>query len=325
MSGYIPRSIFHALEMVSHSSNEEVQRLVPSHLRKEAAELVRITNSWSKQSAVQGFGVSKKRVDNKWTNIISLVIYVRKKVVYVPKKIRIPSEILIGKDSIVVTDVVEVGKIELCNLNQERHRPVFYGCSIGHSNKTTGTIGAVFNANNEKMILSCGHVVAPEGAQIGDTIQQPGFLDSNELLSTNEVAALSFYSELMPGLGYSNSADVGIARETGFDALTQDENDVRDYTFARKGLQVHFTGRSTEDSLGEVIDVHYRNRFNIRGQFIGFGGQILTTCPSSKGDSGALLRTSSNRPVGLLLGGSIKGSVFSPMNQVLRQIRAANF
>jgi len=282
--------------------------------------LVKGTNSWSEGDGIQGFGISNKIVENKWTNLHALVIYVDEKKNRLPKRLRIPEEISISKYGKIITDVVEIGQIGLCNANQQRRRPAFMGCSVGHSTKTTGSIGSVFQKHKANILLSCGHVLAPVGAHLGDSICQPGYLDSSDSMSMDIVATLSYFSELGAGLNYPNLADVGLAHESVPSALLQDDGDISDYTFARIRLPVHFFGRSTEHSFGEVIGIHYRDRFNIRGSYVGFQRQIITTCPSSKGDSGALLRTSSNRPVGLLLGGSIKGSVFSPMSEVIRQI-----
>lgn len=322
MTRHIPAAIFHALEIVSHSSSEEILKLVPRQLSEEASELVSVTNSWAQDQGIQGFGISKKMTGGEWTNLDALVVYVEKKRVRVSRKLRIPPEIKVGSYGNVVTDVVEIGKIELCNSNQERHRPAFNGCSIGHSDKSTGSIGSVFQNNGVNMVLSSGHVLAPSGAEIGDSLRQPGYQDQGD--SRDEVARLSYFTELNSGSEYINAADVGIAEESVPNTFIQDAVSLSDYTFARRRLRVRFSGRSTQYSTGEVLGVHFRGRFNIRGQFIAFGRQIITTCPSSKGDSGALLRTNFDRPVGLLLGGSARGSVFNPIYEVVRQLNSAN-
>jgi len=84
------------------------------------------------------------------------------------------------------TDVIQVGHLRALGEPTDRWRPAPGGVSIGHSEITAGTFGAVVHDRdtNDRLILSNNHVMANSNdAQIGDPILQPGPHDGGFLWS----------------------------------------------------------------------------------------------------------------------------------------------
>ncbi len=138
---------------------------------------------------VVGVGQGYKEVGGKKTDEECVVVLVESKVDSnsLDKGNLIPQSIDNRK-----TDVVEVGKVELLNNNNQtrvtRLRPAQPGVSVGHYKITAGTFGAVVKdkKTGEPLILSNNHVLAnitngSDGkAEKGDPILQPGSYDGGD-------------------------------------------------------------------------------------------------------------------------------------------------
>ncbi|HHV78583.1 MAG TPA: hypothetical protein GXX40_03050 [Firmicutes bacterium] len=135
----------------------------------------------AKQNVV-GVGVGVKNSDFDPKSPPALVVLVKKKL---PSD-EIPKEHLVPKSiGGVLTDVVEVGEIQLLAQRTSRIRPAAPGVSIGHYKVTAGTLGALVKdkATGQLLILSNNHVLAniTDGrdgrCELGDPIFQPGRYD----------------------------------------------------------------------------------------------------------------------------------------------------
>lgn len=119
-------------------------------------------------------------------------------VVLVKKKLpaeEVPPGHLIPKNvGGIITDVVEVGELQILSQRTTKQRPAAPGVSIGHYKVTAGTFGALVRdrGSGDLLILSNNHVLAnltdgrDNRAALGDPILQPGRYDGG---STQDIIA----------------------------------------------------------------------------------------------------------------------------------------
>lgn len=93
-------------------------------------------------------------------------------------------------------------------------------------------------------------------------------------------------------------------------------------TTPRRGMQVVKVGRATGMTTGTVKDVHFHFWMHYDGVGkVGFRNQVLCSRYAAPGDSGSLvLEKKTMKAVGLHFAGAERGSVFSPINKVLRAL-----
>lgn len=165
-------------------------------LKDQQARLLALPN-------VVGVGIGKKRVGNKTTDELSLVVMVEHKL---PLTALAAESVVPKQIGGIPTDVVEVGKVRsLASLAQEspaqypdlplaerkaRWRPASPGVSMGHLQITAGTFGCVVSDRKTRkpLLLSNNHVFANSSgalgrqrrAKKGDPILQPGPYDGGE-------------------------------------------------------------------------------------------------------------------------------------------------
>ncbi len=180
--------------------------------------------------------------------------------------------------------------------------------SIGHESGETGTCAGVFEYNAKKWILSCSHVLAPEGSNVNDKILCPGLKDSE---SPRIIGRLKGFNRLDDGNFFPNTMDVGIAlliEESYYPELN-----IHEYSIPIEDTNVMFNGRTSGESTGVILDTNFRWTMELGGNYFGFDSQLKTSCVSKKGDSGALLIDENLRPIGIVIGGSDEGAVVTPI------------
>ena len=221
--------------------------------------------------------------------------------------------------------------------NEDRHRPLRPGISVGHFRITAGTIGSFVSRGQSVFILSNNHVLADENqGRRGDEILQPGAYDKGRR-PRDVVGALQKFVRLVSGS--ANAMDCAIA------SLNQDvEYDPRlprarrhlstDVAAPEDASRVEKVGRTTGHTRGRVaafevdgVVVEYdigNLRFDDQIEIAG------TRQPfSAGGDSGSLIYTSGDRrPYALLFAGSDAGgpagmgvTYANPLEPVLRELR----
>jgi hypothetical protein len=82
-------------------------------------------------------------------------------------------------------------------------------------------------------------------------------------------------------------------------------------------------GRTTGKTTGKIQDVHFRFTLDYGGSVgkVGFIDQVLCSRYTDEGDSGSLvLDKATGRAVGLHFAGADGGSVFSPIDDVLKAL-----
>jgi|GEM_PF-1991291 len=210
--------------------------------------------------------------------------------------------------------------------NVRRERPLLPGCSIGHYEATTGTLGAfVRGATGAVQMLSSNHVLAQlNQATAGDVILQPGVGDGG-LLESDKVGRLSAFHPLHPS---GNESDAAVA-DIDPVFLPQD--------FAIPGIgvlqgfrtgvlagvgPVRKVGRSTGLTHGRITALGLRNLPVMFGQTVLLFDTVvevegLASPFSAPGDSGSLVVDAERRAVGLLFGGSDQSTYINPIETVL--------
>jgi Trypsin-like peptidase domain len=282
-----------------------------------------------KSKNIVAVGISEKISKRKRTGELALTFYVERKVslkklsadMAVPPTV---PEILSGPQAI-PTDVVVLGKM-FPELKAIRN-PIRPGFSIGHVDITAGTVGAIVTKNKEFYILSNSHVLALSGsAKKGDSIIYPADADGGKA-PADVVAKLSDFQKFVPGGSFVNRVDCAIAKPTKArvaDLLSDIKGvGIPKGTVKPKRGKVVKLGRTTGKTKGEVRDVNFRFVLDYEGNIgeVGFFDQVLCTRYTKPGDSGSLvIDQATGRAVGLHFAGSNGGSVFNPIDEVLKAL-----
>ena len=216
------------------------------------------------------------------------------------------------------TDVRYIGRIDTFG---DRVRPLRIGCSVGHCEGGTGTLGAFVrdSPGGAVMILSNNHVLAKENrAKAGDAIIQPGSFDGGAD-PDDRVATLTRWVHL--NRTKSNRCDAAAASLD--DGIEYEPCKLAGLTYELKGSVdvseldeksvVAKVGRTTGTTQGRIT------AFELDHVQAYFGTSLLTfddqievegsdSGPFSRpGDSGSLIVDPSGRAVALLFAGSDQG------------------
>ena len=319
------RKILSALDLITAL---EPRMSAVAETVRTAAERVR--EAFASPNVV-GVGIAEKVSAGRRTGALALTFYVEKKVDVeslsaaeaLPPAFPLPS----GAPEGILVDVVEIGRLRLEAPRIRRH-PVQPSYSIGHVNVTAGTLGAVVTPGKTYRLLSNSHVLADSGqAAIGDQIVYPGPLDGG-VVPADVVGTLAKFHPFQVGGEFVNTVDCAVAK-----VATERLAEVRSHipglgvpagvVRAQRGMRVTKVGRTTGRTSGEVRDVHFRFVLDYPGVGpVGYRDQVLCTRYTDGGDSGSLvLERGTNLAVGLHFAGADGGSVFNPIQDVLRLLR----
>jgi hypothetical protein len=321
------KHIKRVLDLLTVTPTQKIDSLA-HEARKNAHRLRKIIASEN----LLAVGLSEKiEGKDRRTGKLSLTFYVEQKVPLSelkPSMMVPPSvpESLSGAQQI-LTDVKVIGKLRP-EINAKRN-PFQPGNSIGHIEATAGTFGAVVTRDDELFILSNSHVLALCGlAKKGDAIVYPGKADGG-IMDKDHAGMLAGFKKFIDGAGFLNRVDCAIAKPTparlnklvsrikGLGLPTGITEPVR-------GMKVTKVGRTSGKTIGEVQDVHFRFRLDYGGDVgeIGFRDQVLCSRYTEDGDSGSIvIDKATGRAVGLHFAGAEGGSVFNPIDQVLKALR----
>jgi hypothetical protein len=317
-----PRDLEFVLESVtagSHAPNERVQAIEGKN------------RPWVRESGVQALGIGQKYTDGADTGELALRVYVEQKKPGklvespVPKKIA-PD----AGDREITTDVIEIGALRP-ELFTGTSNPMAAGCGVGNViDNNVGTLGAIVRrrVNDKLAILSNAHVLARDGlAADGEAIVQPALLDGGSAASDIVAKVAAFANIEFTELGYPNLVDAAIAELDGTRAGEHvirllGEGPTGITTNLRRGMHVHKVGRTSDLTLGIIQDVHFKLHFPLRKTArrrarAGFSDQVMCSRFTERGDSGALVLSSSGRAVGLHFAGSVSASIFNRIDNVL--------
>lgn len=319
-------------------------------LKGEQARLLALPN-------VVGVGIGHKRVDDKETDQLSLVVMVEHKL---PLTALAAESIVPKQIAGVPTDVVEVGKVKsLAELAQDfapfpdltpeerkqRHRPAPPGVSMGHAEITAGTFGAVVVDRRTKrpLLLSNNHVFANSSgafgrkrtAKKGDHILQPGPIDGGK--KEDLIAKLERFVPLkmlenkrvevgmLTSTSAPNLVDAAVAKPLNPGEIKTPIlgiGEVAGEGEAELGMKVQKSGRTTALSFGEVrlLEMAVQVDYGL-GRVATFEGQIGLSAMSEGGDSGSLVLDEERRAIGLLFAGSPFMTICSPITLVLEALK----
>jgi hypothetical protein len=275
-------------------------------------------------------GISEKVSGGKPLGELALTFYVEHKVPLkdLKEEMAVPGTVpdpLSGPEAI-PTDVKVIGKMrpEL-NATRSRFQP---GNSIAHIDATAGTLGAVVKKGDDFHILSNSHVLALGGlARKGDAVVYPGPADGGAM-AADLVAKLTGFKKFVMGDGFNNRVDCAIAKPTA-ERLGDLMSEIKGLGLPSgtikpvRGMKVTKVGRTTGKTSGEIQDVHFRFTLDYEGEIgeVGFLDQVLCTRYTDDGDSGSLvIDKATGRAVGLHFAGANGGSVFSPIDEVLKAL-----
>lgn len=237
------------------------------------------------------------------------------------------------------TDVFQTPKIDALAVDRKsKIRPMPGGVSIGHPNITAGSSGPPVKKNKVLHILSNKHVLAPEGANLGDQTWQPGKADggspadtighlaafvpihftdestcpiANRIVNLLNRAAAFFKSNTIipnPISSRVNKVDCAISRPLADEDISQEILEIGipvGFGESKVGDKVKKSGRTTELTQGDVIATDGVANVNYGGDKVAvFEDQIITSAMSEGGDSGSAVLNEKNEVVGLLFAGS---------------------
>jgi lysozyme family protein len=244
-------------------------------------------------------------------------------------------------------NVIHTGPIDALG-HRHPERPSPCGISVAHFKVTAGTQGALARGRsgprqNRLLLLSNNHVLAnANDCQAGDAILQPGWADFPFNLA-NQIAALEQWVPINYNAGGANFVDCATGwcwpdrvrkefiypRAGAWAYFSVDPQPVE----AHLGLIVGKSGRTTQLTSGQVIDVNASLRVNYgAGRIANFRDQISIRGSSGSlfgrgGDSGSLIWTwhEKRSPIGLLFAGGGEFTFANKITHVLAALDIALF
>ena len=254
-----------------------------------------------------------------------------------------------------LTDVIEVGGTfrplagkPAC---QKKLRPARPGCSIGFelSSKpepigSAGTLGAfVRSPNGAISILSNNHVLANVNQlPLGTPVLQPGVADDGSMRG-DRIGQLTQFAPIQEGSNL-DCALASVDRPEDVNPIVMGPRNMSSGLplDAAEDMHVWKYGRSSQFTEGVIFETHYAFRMNydlvsvqkgeivavpfpiiFRNQIGIWGGQGYGSGSlfATDGDSGAvIIEKESDRPVGLLLGGTDTITVANHLSHVLSHL-----
>jgi len=204
-------------------------------------------------------------------------------------------------------------------------RPVPIGVSTGHPDITAGTISCrVKDASGNVYALSNNHVYANENdANPGDKVLQPGAYDGG-VDPADAIGTLHAFVRIDFSDGASNTVDAAIASTTTEllgNATPSNGYGVPQSTTAAAtvGMRVKKYGRTTGLTTNKVAFINATINVQYDSGVAQFVNQIVIGPGrfSAGGDSGSLIVSQNNNPVGLLFAGSSSYTIANPIDAVL--------
>jgi hypothetical protein len=300
--------------------------------RKRSAAPIPVRPDWVNHPSIQALGLGEKISGGQQQEIIALKIYVEKKLPLGQLDLPIPKHVSLGDVENIVTDVVEIGKIELHG-NVQRLRPALPGFSVSRANDVpnTGTFGMVVRRKGQAIphyLLSNCHAIAASGlATKGDTIIQPGAADSG-VAATDSIGTLTDWVafDFTPNSS-QNTVDCAIAEldpAAASAAIALLGVPVGVNTKLTRGMYVQKVGRTTSHSVARITDTDlvltptYPTKTGL--QKITLRDQVLVTFYSAPGDSGSGVLDMNNNVVGLHVGGSDVVGFFCKIENIMDRL-----
>jgi len=276
-----------------------------------------------------GVGISKKVTEGKELDALCVCFYVVKKrpSSKIPARYLVPPVLAASNGKATFTDVKVVGRLVPQADPLAKQKPIESAFSVGHVRITAGSLGAIVKKGSKRYLLSNSHVLANSGkGKPGDKVLYPGPADGGED-PADWIATLSEAVPFTKGGSFVNEVDAALA-EIRAERLSQVKFAVSKAAvpFAigvpERDMVVTKRGRTTGVTKGKVIDTDFRFVLNYEGVGkVGFTGQVLCERYTEGGDSGSLVvDAGTGKVVGLHFAGANGGSVFNPIQSVIRAL-----
>jgi hypothetical protein len=318
-----PKRLLEALDFITADTEPkaEVESLHATHVQ-------RVRRAFDDPNII-GVGVGKKVTDGRELDALCVCFYVVKKL---PRKkiisrYLIPPVIATERGHAAYTDVKAIGRMVPQGLPLVKHKPIESGFSVGHVKITAGTLGAVVKKGSKRYLLSNSHVLANSGlGKPGDKVVYPGPADS-DVEPADWIAILSMAAPFTKGGTFVNEVDAALAEiraekiaSINF-SLPKTKKPLATIV-PERDMVVTKRGRTTGITRGKIIDTDFRFVLNYDGVGqIGFTRQVLCERYTDGGDSGSLvIDVATGKIVGLHFAGANGGSVFNPIQSVIKAL-----
>ena len=316
----------HLLDALDFITEEKPPAAAPESLHATHAARVRKTFD---DPNIVGVGVSKKVTEGKELEALCVSFYVVKKLPpsRIPHSRLVPPVIATPNGRATYTDVKVVGRI-VPQLNPlVKRKPVESGFSVGHIKITAGTLGAIVKKGDKRYLLSNSHVLADSGkGKMGDKVVYPG-PDDNGQVPGDWIASLTQAVPFKKGGAFVNEVDAALAeirKERLGDVVYKllKAKTPLSTIVPERDMVVTKRGRTTGSTHGKIIDVDFRFVLDYDGVGqVGYTKQVLCERYTDGGDSGALvIDVASGKIVGLHFAGANGGSVFNPIQSVMKAL-----
>jgi len=322
----MPSTPKHLIEALDFITADTAPKAVAESLH--ATQVTRVRRTFDDPNIV-GVGVSKKVTEGKELDSLCVCFYVVKKLP--PSKIThrhlVPPVIATDRGQAAYTDVKAVGRIVPQVQPLVKLKPIESGFSVGHIKITAGTLGVIVKKGDKRYLLSNSHVLANSGkGKPGDRVIYPGKADGGKV-PANWVAILSEAAPFTKGGAFVNEVDAALAeiREERLANISYKLLNTKAplaTIIPERDMVVTKRGRTTGVTRGKIIDTDFRFVLNYDGVGqIGFTRQVLCERYTDGGDSGSLvIDVASGKIVGLHFAGAEGGSVFNPIQSVIKAL-----
>jgi hypothetical protein len=315
----VPKHLIRVHRLIS--GREKLLR--KSHSKAEYRHLAEVRSLFEDRN-ITGLGIAEKVSDNKRGGELSLCFYVREKKAKKNLKANrsIPPVISVGGRP-VFTDVCEIGHLRAHGNAQDS--PIQSGFSLSNSQSDApGTLGAIVASGAARYILSNAHVLVPP--QIDNPPIEAIYPAWPADTDSDDPRPVGLLRDFVKLAGSGNTADAALAE---IDPQFLNEIDTTIFKAAvphsvgdpEKDMVVVGNGRSSGPMEGVVrafpCDPLQVDFSEVGYGMLGFVDQVMCTAYGQPGDSGALMvAKNTGKIVGLHVGGSDKGSFFTPIKAV---------
>jgi hypothetical protein len=278
---------------------------------------------------IVGVGIGQKVTKGLELNTLCVCFYVVEKLPTskIPARYLVPPVLAANNGRATFTDVKAVGRLVPQANPLAKQKPIESAFSVGHINITAGSLGAIVKKGTKRYLLSNSHVLANSGkGKPGDKVLYPGPVDGG-VDPADWVATLSEAVPFTKGGAFVNEVDAALAevreeRLAGVKYAVSKAKVPFGVTVPQRDMVVTKRGRTTGVTRGKIIDTDFRFVLNYDGVGkIGFTSQVLCERYTDQGDSGSLvIDVETGKVVGLHFAGANGGSVFNPIQSVIKAL-----
>lgn len=159
--------------------------------------------AWFREAQIQAVGAACRYSANSPTGDLALKVYVERKRPRRTLRSPIPPRVDLGYGPMDI-DVHAIGKLQRAS-GPQAGSAVYNGINPGNSGTTSCILQSRTAGGNPKYLLSCAHVLAPNGAKVGDPVH------IKDQGNSHHVGTLRAWSTMQIAAGGTISVDAAIA------------------------------------------------------------------------------------------------------------------